>query len=257
MKQTSFEWLKYIITFVITAGIFITVFYVTKIVNERKLSEIKSIQDKIAIDLLSSETQFSLLKRSTCTQDGSSLLAPEIGTLGERLAFMENQLGTDNADVVGLKKYYSLLQMKDYLLGMELSQKCSFKPIYILYFYKNKCTDCEKQGYALTALREKYPELRVYSFDADLDLSAISTLETIYKVSNNHLPALVINEKLYTDYQSIETIEKLIPELKKSLEAAEKKTATPVTQKKSKAAATTTTSAPTTTTTETVPLGTQ
>lgn len=233
MKQTSFEWLKYIITFVITAGIFITVFYVTKLVNERKLSEIKSIQDKIAIDLLSSETQFSLLKRSTCTQDGSSLLAPEIGTLGERLAFMENQLGTDNADVVGLKKYYSLLQMKDYLLGMELSQKCSFKPIYILYFYKNKCTDCEKQGYALTALREKYPELRVYSFDADLDLSAISTLETIYKVSED-LPALVINEKLYTGFQSIETIEKLIPELKKSLEKEVVPTAKAKTTTKSK-----------------------
>jgi hypothetical protein len=256
MKQKSFEWFKYVVTFVITAGIFITVFYVTKIVNERKLSEIKSIQDKIAIDLLSSETQFSLLKRSTCSQDGSSLLAPEIGSLGERLGFMEGQLGMDNPDVIGLKKYYSLLEIKDYLLGIELSQKCSFKPIHILYFYKNDCADCEKQGYALTALREKYPELRVYSFDADLDLSAIATLETIYKVSSD-LPALVINEKLYTDYQSIETIEKLIPELKKSLEAAEKKTATPVTQKKSKAAATTTTSAPTTTTTETVPLGTQ
>ncbi len=236
MKQTSFEWLKYIITFVITAGIFITVFYVTKIVNERKLSEIKSIQDKIAIDLLSSETQFSLLKRSTCTQDGNSLLAPEIGTLGERLAFMENQLGTDDPNVVGLKKYYSLLQMKDYLLGMELSQKCSFKPIYILYFYKDKCTDCEKQGYALTALREKYPELRVYSFDADLDLSAISTLETIYKVSED-LPALVINEKLYTGFQSIETIEKLIPELKKSLE----KEITPTTKVKTPTKAKTTT----------------
>ncbi len=104
MKQTSsFEWFKFVVTFVITAGIFITVFYVTKIVNERKLSEIKSIQDKIAIDLLSSETQFSLLKRSTCTQDGNSLLAPEIGSLGERLSFMETQLGTDNPDVIGLK----------------------------------------------------------------------------------------------------------------------------------------------------------
>jgi hypothetical protein len=220
MKQKSFEWFKYVVTFVITAGIFITVFYVTKIVNERKLSEIKSIQDKIAIDLLSSETQFSLLKRSTCSQDGSSLLAPEIGSLGERLGFMEGQLGMDNPDVIGLKKYYSLLEIKDYLLGIELSQKCSFKPIHILYFYKNDCADCEKQGYALTALREKYPELRVYSFDADLDLSAIATLETIYKVSSD-LPALVINEKLYTGMQSIETIEKLIPDLKKSLERAE------------------------------------
>lgn len=229
MKQTSsFEWFKFVVTFVITAGIFITVFYVTKIVNERKLSEIKSIQDKIAIDLLSSETQFSLLKRSTCTQDGNSLLAPEIGSLGERLSFMETQLGTDNPDVIGLKKYYSLLQMKDYMLGLELSQKCDFKPIYVLYFYKNDCTDCEKQGYALTALREKYPELRVYSFDADLDLSAIATLETIYKVSGD-LPVLVVNEKPYTGFQSIETIEKLIPDLKKSLQKSEtQKTTAPV-----------------------------
>lgn len=219
MKQSTFEWFKYVVTFVITAGIFITVFYVTKIMSERKLTEIRSIQDKISIDLLSSETQFSLLKRSTCTQDGNSLLAPEIGSLGERLAFMESQLGTDNAQVIGLKKYYSLLQIKDYLLGLELSQKCDFKPIYILYFYKNECTDCEKQGYVLTALREKYPELRVYSFDTELDLSAIATLKTLYKVSDT-LPVVVINEKPYTGFQSIETVEKLIPELKKSLETS-------------------------------------
>ncbi len=217
MKQNNFEWFKYIITFIVTAGIFVTVFYVTKIMSEQKLTEIRSIQDKISIDLLSSETQFALLKRSTCTQDGSSLLAPEIGNLGERLAFMENQLGASNQQVLGLKKYYSLLQIKDYLLGLELSQKCDFKPIYILYFYKSDCTDCEKQGYVLTALREKYPELRTYSFDTNLDLSAIATLKTLYKVSDD-LPVVVINEKSYTGFQSIETIEKLIPDLKKSLE---------------------------------------
>ncbi len=216
--QDNFEWFKYIVTFVITAGIFVTIFFVTKIVNEKKLSEIKSIQDKISIDLLSSETQFSLLKRSTCTQDGSSLLAPEIGKLGERLIFMENELGAKNESVLGLKKYYSLLQIKDYLLGLELSQKCDFKPIYIVYFYSNDCADCEKQGYVLTALRSKYPELRVYSFDANLDLSAIATLQTIYNVSDTTIPAIVINEKLYKGFQSVETIEKLIPDLMESLE---------------------------------------
>ena len=222
--QDNFEWFKFVVTFIITAGIFITIFFVTKIINEKKLSEIRSIQDKISIDLLSSETQFSLLKRSTCTQDGNSLLAPEIGKLGERLSFMESELGTDNESVVGLKKYYSLLQIKDYLLGLELSEKCDFKQIYILYFYKNDCEDCQKQGFALTALREKYPELRIYSFDADLDLSAIATLETMYTISNEGLPALVINEKLYKGFQSIETIEKLIPELKKMIQAEVKET---------------------------------
>jgi hypothetical protein len=72
--------------------------------------------------------------------------------------------------------------------------------------------------------------LRVYSFDADLDLSGIATLETIYKVTGD-LPALVVNEKLYTGFQSIETIEKLIPDLKKSLEKTQETTKTTTTPK--------------------------
>lgn len=66
------------------------------------------------------------------------------------------------------------------------------KSVFVLYFYKtDDCTDCEKQGYALTALREKYPGLRVYSFDYGLNLSAIETLIRIYKIKDTELPALV------------------------------------------------------------------
>ena len=196
-----------------------TVFYVSKTVNEKRVSEMRSIQDKIAIDLLSSETQFSLLNnRSSCTEDGSSILAPEIGQLGERLSFMESQLGTKNADVIGLKKYYSLLQIKDFLLVGELAEKCAQKPITILYFYSSECTDCDREGYVLTALREKYPNvLRIYSFDYDLDLSAIKTLITIYHIDGSQ-PSLVINEKTHTGFQSIEDIEKIIPALQVEVE---------------------------------------
>lgn len=223
MKRKT-EIVKHLITFGLTAGLFITIFFVTKIVNERKLSELRSIQDKISIDLLSSETQFSLLKRSQCTQDGNSLLAPEIGKLGERLSFMEKELSADNKSLVNLKQYYSLLQIKDYLLGIELSQECDYKPIYILYFYKNDCSECQKQGNVLTVLRERYPELRVYSFDADLDLSAIATLQSVYKIDIDNAPVLVINEKTYEGFQSTEVIEQYIPELKKMLKEAEETT---------------------------------
>jgi hypothetical protein len=118
------------------------------------------------------------------------------------------------------------------MLGLELSKKCDFKPINVLYFYSKDCAECEKQGYVLTALREKYPELRVYSFDTELDLSAIATIQAIYKVSENVMPALVINEKRYTGFQSIDTIEKLIPELKKSLEIKESEKETELTNEK-------------------------
>ncbi len=67
----------------------------------------------------------------------------------------------------------------------------------------------------LTALREKYPNLRVYSFDYSLDLSAVTALKSIYKISDTKLPALVMNGELLTGFKSVEDIEKLFPELKK------------------------------------------
>ena len=98
------------------------------------------------------------------------------------------------------------------MLVKKLDAKCKTKPISILYFYSSDCKDCDKEGYVLTFLREQYPDLRVYSFDYNLDLSALKTLASIYGVTSN-LPALVIKEKLYSGFQSLETIKSLIPEI--------------------------------------------
>lgn len=207
--QKKIEWFKYLVTFLITAGLFVTVFYVTKIVNDKRISEIRSIQDKISVDLLSSETQFALLNSSGCSINANSILAPEIEKLGERLSLMESQLGIDNEDVLNLKKYYSLLQIKDYMLAKELSAKCEEKPVTILYFYTNECSDCTKQGYVLTALREKYPTLRIYAFDSGLDLSAIRTLERINVLSEVR-PSLVIDGVTYSGFKTVEDIEGIV-----------------------------------------------
>lgn len=213
--QKKVEWFKYVVTFLITAGLFITVFYVTKIVNDRRFSEIRSIQDKISVDLLSSETQFALLNSTGCSINANSILAPEIEKLGERLSIMESQLGTTDDDVTTLKKYYSLLQIKDYLLAKEFALRCPTRPITILYFYTNDCDACTKQGYVLTALREKYPEIRIYSFDSGLDLSAIKTLETINILSGER-PSMVIDNVTYSGFKSIEDIEEVLaPQLKR------------------------------------------
>jgi len=106
-----------------------------------------------------------------------------------------------------------LLEIKDYLLMKKITERCGEKSIFVLYFYKNdNCDDCTKQGYVLTSLREKYPNLRVYSFDYNLDLSSIKAMTSIYKVPDN-LPAIVINGKVYSGLQTVEDIEKTFPEL--------------------------------------------
>ena len=208
------DWKKYLIVLFITVLLFVTGFLLSNFFSDRKIAGLESIQDAVATDILSSELRFALLERSSCDYfvGDSALLSEELGTFGRRLAFMEEQLGSGNKDVRELKKFYSLLQIKDYLLTLNLSEKCDIDSHTILYFYSDDCKDCKRQGYVLTDMRETYPGLRIYSFDYNLDTPALNTLSSIYGVSDE-LPVLVINEEGYSGFKTIEEIEEIIPEL--------------------------------------------
>ncbi len=226
--ESDINWRKYIFSFLITAIIFATAIFLSNYFANKKLAEIRNIQDKIAIDILSSETQFSLLEESSCKDLGTGSLSTELGTLEDKLAYTENQRGHDDPEVLTLKRYYSLLEIKDYLLMNKINEKCKKTPVSILYFYSTdeSCSDCEREGYVLTHLRETYPELRVYSFDYNIDLSAVKTLISVNKLKNE-LPAVVIKDKVYYGFQSVEDLEKVMPELK----LLKAKTATTTTNK--------------------------
>src|ERR1035437_5191115 len=164
---------KYIVTFVITALLFGGAFYLSNYFNSKKIQNIKATEDQVAIDILASETQFDILKQSSCDQIDSSILAGDLDTLGNRLTYMEYQIGVDNPDVVQLKKYYSILQIKDYLLMNIYNTNCHKKPVVVMYFYSNNCPECTQQDYVITYLRDTYPSIRIYTFDYNLDLSAL------------------------------------------------------------------------------------
>lgn len=205
---------KYIVAFIITATIFGTAIFVSNILSQKKLEDVRAIENRVALDILSSETQFALLEETSCKDIGPGFLSQELGSLGEKLSYAENQseLDTDNLDY--LKRSYFLLEIKDYLLMKRLTEKCGIEPTFILYFYSTKdvCEDCVKMGYVLTALRDKNPDLRVYSFDYHFDVGAINTLTSIYKVKAD-LPALIINGQIYYGFHSIEDLEKTVPAL--------------------------------------------
>lgn len=213
------SWKKYAYTFLITAVIFATAIYVSNYFSQRRINEIKDIESRIAVDILASETQFSLLSELSCREISSGLLSKELATLGDKLSYTEESRGSDDAEVLNLKKYYSLLQIKDFLLVQKIKERCGQNStnsgLFIMYFYSNEgdCSDCEKEGFVLTRLRQDYPELRVYSFDYNLDLSALKTLISVYNIDNN-LPAILINEKAYYGFKSIEDIKEILPALK-------------------------------------------
>jgi hypothetical protein len=209
------RWGTYSIAFLITALIFATAFYASNYFNNRRVADIRATQDDLSTQILSLETQFVLLQEHSCTNVAENTTLPsEMTSLGNQLSYLESQGSSNQDEITSLKRLYSILEIKDYLLMQQLAAKCGLKPVFILYFYSNAgdCADCEKQGYVLTSLSQTYPELRVYSFDYNLDVGALQTLISIDTVQNN-LPALLINSKAYYGYQSVDAIQKILPQL--------------------------------------------
>ena len=214
MEQNNhIDWKKYLIVFLFTVTLFLSASYISNYFSNKKVDQLKLIQDKISIDILSSETQFSLLSELSCKNIPDSVLSGELGELGKKLEWGQENLGMTDT-VSYLKKYYSLLQIKDYLLTKKISARCKTKSAFILYFYTTaeNCSECEKQGLVLSALKDKYPELRVYSFDYSIDLSAVKSMLQIYKIEDTKLPALVIDEDVLTGFRGMDELESRVKE---------------------------------------------
>lgn len=213
MGNNNIDWKKYLIVFLITAGLFASASYISNYFGNQKINQLKSIQDKISIDILSSETQFSLLSELSCKNISDSVFSDQLGELGNKLEWSQQNLG--NTDEVSyLKKYYSLLQIKDYLLAKSIAARCGVKSAFILYFYTNaaNCSLCDEQSQVLSTLRTEYPGLRVYSFDYSTDLSAVTSMLQIYKIKDTVLPALVVDDNVLTGFHDIKDLEARVKE---------------------------------------------
>ena len=216
------DYSKYIYSLIITVAIFATAILASNFFNERRVDSVKAMQDNIAINILSIESQFDLLKEVPCANLDSTILSDEMSKIGDRLSYIESNRGGDDAEVIYLKKYYSLMEIKDYLLNKRLAEKCiNKKAAYLIYIYSNNkdCDGCRKQSLVLTALREKYKDLRVYTFDYDLDLSAIETLKKAYKVPAT-FPIIIIDDKVMSGYMDKETLDAHLPTSIKSTSTA-------------------------------------
>lgn len=201
--------LALIITLVIIGTIVATINYL----DRQRLAELDALQNQLATDTLSIETQFALLEEAPCEDlvEGTAF-SREVGNLGDRLSQSEQRLGSDDPEVLQLKKQYTLLQIRDYLLTKRLAETCDVEPVTALYFYSNEgsCEDCDRASYALSYLRETYPSLRVYSFDYDLDLGALRTLVAVEKI-DRRFPAFVINNKRSYGFSELAEFETRFP----------------------------------------------
>ncbi len=204
---------KHTLIFIFTLLIFFGGFFLSNTLSEKKMAQLTTTQQDLTIDILSLETQFSILAQAPCQNLNESILTQELYDISKKLSSIGVTLGEDNPDFLRAKKYYSILELKHWLLLKRAAKDCNFDSVFILYFYSNTkdCPDCEKQGYILTYFRKKYPFLKIYSFDYELGLSALQSLRSVYSLKKE-LPILIVNDKVYYGFKNKESLEEILEE---------------------------------------------
>lgn len=179
-----------------------------------KVSKIYESERELTTQFLTQDVQNTLLTFSLsdpCKFFNSEIVSSELFNVGRRLESLEKEKGPKDADVVILKKYYTALQLKDYLYFSKVNKECNGNYTLNLFFYSNDanlCGQCNEQGLVLTYFRVKDPKIRTYSFDTQLDSVLVKGLVQYYNVTN--IPTVVFNDKIYNKFMSKDEIEKVI-----------------------------------------------
>lgn len=212
---------------IISLVIFMSGFLASNVLTSKKLESLQNVEDDISLNILSSETEYDILKEVSCDNwQNQTALTKEIGQMADNLSTLEANNPKDDR-IISAKKRYSLLLIKDYLLSKRIAENCKTKPTFVIYFYGNAdvCPECVKTGYALSSLRSDYEKLRVYPLDYNLDLPLIKTLGSLYGVKQEQLPAIIINNKMYVGLNDKDDIDALLPkEVKENTSTTTKKT---------------------------------
>lgn len=200
---------KYVAAFAITTLIFIVGIIIGNYISTQKLSTIDDLQRDLMQKTISSELQYLLMSEHPCESVDASELTQELFDIGSKLDFMENQLGKTNADVISLKAYYSLLEIRHWLFLKKTKKECGVNADLIVYFYSNEgdCPECQQQGYVLSTIHRNYPSVNIYSFDINIGDPAVTTLRRIYGAKA--APTLIINDKIMPGFHSMHEIEEM------------------------------------------------
>lgn len=207
----KFPKMKFVAVFALTTLIFVIGILIGSFITNQKLNKLDELEQGLKSDVLDLETQFLIFNEDPCYID----LAPltnQLYDVGSRLDYMENRLGEDNKDIIAIKNYYFLLELRHWLIIKKDSEKCSNKRIPIIYFYANSksCKSCKEQGFILDYIKRKYNNVYIYSFDIDLGGSSLNGIKKIYNVES--APTIIIGDEAYHQFMTKDTIETVLSE---------------------------------------------
>lgn len=182
----------------------------TTISLSSKTSNIESTVQEIELEIL----YFQGLNESSSCNFLNEIIRKtnnNLDDLADQLSrYSEKDIILTRDDLESLKKRYSFLLIKDWLLQERIKSDCGSRSASILYFYDREgCIDCIVQGNILTSLKNSFKEkVMIFPLDIRVQLSMIDILRERFNVTKT--PSLVIENKLYEGIVSKEIIKQNI-----------------------------------------------
>ncbi len=197
-------------TLVFIAGILLGNYFATY-----RLSDLRQLKEDLEINRLDVVLETELFEKSICDFNFKDI-SKERTALGSQVDYMESKRGSDDEEVILLKKKYFLHEIRLLFLVKQLILDCKKDYIPILFFYSNKenKTISQDQGYILDYFFKNHQdEIVIFSFDINYQSpSTYASLKRIYNVK--FAPTIVFNETKYEGFLSIEELEKIYEKTK-------------------------------------------
>ena len=126
------------IALLLTTLVFIVGIFIGNYTVSMKYDNLDSFMSNLRLQTMSLEMQFDLVSEDPCRAMNISYLENELSLLNNRLSYLEQLYGTKDPEIIQMKQYYSLLQIRHWLLFKNAQEVCNNSDSLILYFIQMK-----------------------------------------------------------------------------------------------------------------------
>lgn len=202
------NWVRILLSFLIATFLFFLGLLLGFISRGYVSQSSTDLAQSVRNDISNLETAYLLQQDFPCSLQLIDTTSQRLDSLGDLITLLETKKGKFSSDVLELKKLYTVLEVRHFILTEKRNEQCGGKNNIIFFFYSNeeKCqSEVEQTSFILKYVKNKHPEVNIYSFDINLDSDIVKILKTEYKTEQ--CSNVILNKEELTKLKSASQIE--------------------------------------------------
>jgi hypothetical protein len=201
---------RYVLAIILATIIFGAGFLIVHSISYVEYLRVSNLQSESSYQIFQDKLKYSFFKENPCSMEDYAGLTNDLTFQGQLINDLETKLGKNDEAVLFRKKFYTLMELEHFEFIRQMNQKCSSNITTMFFFYSNEKSsldESERVGNLLGVIYNRHPEIKIYSFDMNLDSELMPLLLEKYGVKSS--PTVIINEKIrVTNIENINDIEK-------------------------------------------------